>query len=292
MQTIHFTKAHGAQNDFVIVDDRARVYDDDTRRRFAQLTSHRRKGVGSDGTIFIDASATHDFGMSFFNPDGSVGSMCGNGGRCAALYALRNGIAPAEMRFEVLGKSYAAAVSGSEVRLAFPPPERIELDLALETDEGIVHADYIDNGAPHLVLFASDLPLRLRAPLQDIDMQRVGTLLRRHGHFAPRGCNVNVLEVDAEALVHIRTFEKGVEAETEACGTGTIASGFVAHLRRGIQPPVTLRTHGGDTLRVHFTPDAGSPTDHPDYFTRDLVLEGPAVLVFEGDYTMPEEGRA
>lgn len=287
MLTIHFTKAEGAQNDFVIVDDRAGIYDDAIRRRFAQQTAHRRRGVGSDGTIFIDASATHDFMMSFFNPDGSVGSMCGNGGRCAALFAADRGIAAAEMRFEVLGKSYAASVNGGLVRLAFPPPERLEWQIDLDTAAGPVRGDFVDNGAPHFVVFAETLPEGLRAPLRDIDMHAVGTMLRRHARFAPRGCNVNLLEMDEDGLVHIRTFEKGVEAETEACGTGTVAAGFIAHLRRNLATPISLRTHGGDTLRVHFTPDPAVATDNPAYFARDLVLEGPAVLVFEGDFPMP-----
>jgi diaminopimelate epimerase len=291
MRSIRFTKAEGAQNDFVIVDDRVRALDDATRQRFTQLISHRRKGAGSDGAIFIDSSDTHDFTMSFYNPDGSVGSMCGNGGRCAALYALLNGIAEPRMRFEALGKSYTASVTGGQVHLAFPPPERIDLDLELSTAFGTVRADYIDNGAPHLVLLAEDLPDGIRGPLQEIDMERVGSLLRAHERFAPRGCNVNVLEVDSEGLVHIRTYEKGVEAETEACGTGTIASGFIAHLRRGMNTPVRLRTHGGDILKVHFTPDPTAANDHPDYFSRDLALEGPAVLVFEACYALPEEGR-
>jgi diaminopimelate epimerase len=292
MRSIHFTKAHGAQNDFVIVDDRDRTLDDKTRRRFTRLISHRRKGAGSDGAIFINASATHDFTMSFFNPDGSVGSMCGNGGRCAALYAALNGIAEPRMRFEVLGKCYVATVTGGQVHLAFPPPERMEMGVEMETALGTFRADYIDTGAPHLVLFAEELPDSVRGPLQEIDMQRLGSLLRGHERFAPRGSNVNVLEVDPGGFVHIRTFEKGVEAETEACGTGTLASGFIAHLRRDMRTPVRLRTHGGDILQVHFTPDPTAARDHPDYFSRDLALEGPAVLVYEGCFTLPEEDQA
>lgn len=292
MRTIHFTKVHGAQNDFVIVDDRNRELDDTTRRRFTQLISHRRKGAGSDGAIFIDHSAAHDFTMSFFNPDGSVGSMCGNGGRCAALYALRNGVADAQMRFEVLGKSYSASVQGEMVILGFPPPARLELGMDLETGVGTFRADYIDTGAPHLVLFAEELPPAFRAPLQEVDMQRLGSLLRWHERLAPRGSNVNVLEMDTAGFVHIRTFEKGVEAETEACGTGTLASGFAAHLRRGLPPPIRLRTHGGDMLKVHFTPDPAAEINQPAYYSGDLSLEGPAVMVYEGCFVMPEDGRA
>ncbi len=288
MRSIQFTKVEGAQNDFVIVDDRAGKLDDATRRRFTQRISHRRRGAGSDGAIFIDTSDTHDFTMSFYNPDGSVGSMCGNGGRCAALYALVNGIAGPRMRFDVLGRSYTAVVRGTQVHLAFPPPVLLDLDLGLETAFGTIRADYVDNGAPHVVLFVEDLPERLRAPLQEMDMRRIGTLLRRHAHFEPRGSNVNVLELGADMVVHIRTFEKGVEDETEACGTGTLAAGLIAHLRRGIPAPVRLRTHGGEILRVHFTPDPNAAEDDPARYSRDLALEGPAAMVYEGCYTLPD----
>lgn len=289
MRSIHFTKVEGAQNDFVIVDDRACALDDATRRRFAQRISHRRRGAGSDGAIFIDRSDTHDFVMSFYNPDGSVGSMCGNGGRCAALYALHNGITGARMRFEVLGRTYDAVVDGSQVHLAFPPPVLLELDLGLETAFGTIRADYVDNGAPHIVLFVEDLPAALRAPLQQVDMRRIGALLRWHAHFEPRGSNVNVLELGADMLVHLRTFEKGVEDETEACGTGTLAAGLIAHLRCGVTAPVRLRTHGGDILRVHFTPDDERPIDDPGRYSRDFALEGPAAMVYEGCYTLPDD---
>ncbi|MCB2203365.1 diaminopimelate epimerase [bacterium] len=287
MRSIHFTKAEGAQNDFVIVDDRDGMIDEELRRRFSIWSSHRRKGVGSDGSIFIDRSATHDFVMAFYNPDGSVGSMCGNGGRCAALFAERNGIAGNDMRFEVLGRSYHAVVDGSNIRLAFPPPEEISREITLQWEGEACSLDFIDTGAPHALLFASALPSVLRRLLQDVDMQRVGTALRHHEHFAPRGCNVNVLEAGEDGVFSIRTFEKGVEAETEACGTGTLAAGMAAHLRLGTAPPIRLRTHGGDVLTVHFSP-GDWPQDDPRYFAEGLVLEGPAHLVFDGCVTLPD----
>ncbi|MBR9976867.1 MAG: diaminopimelate epimerase [Bacteroidetes bacterium] len=284
--TIHFTKAEGAQNDFVIVDDRSATLDDDTRRRFTRRISHRRRGAGADGAIFIDEAVTHDFSMAFYNPDGSVGSMCGNGGRCAALYALVNGIATSPMRFTVLGVPYAAEVDGTQVRLSFPPPLQIERDIVLENSLGTMRADYIDNGAPHLLLFTDDLPAELQTTLAGIDLTRIAAELRHHERFAPRGCNINIVELDAGGVLSIRTFEKGVEAETEACGTGTLAAGMMAHLRFGLSPPLNIRTHGGDILRIHFTPTSPTPHDAPAYFSRDLLLEGPAVLVFDGCYSM------
>jgi diaminopimelate epimerase len=300
MIRIPFTKAHGAKNDFVIVDDRTGRYDNDTRRRFAQDSAHRRTGVGSDGTIFIDASATCDFRMDFYNPDGSAGSMCGNGGRCAALFAFARGIAQMDMRFEVLGRGYAARIlpdaaattpvthgtTEAQVLLSFPPPLEIRSDVLLETDEGVIIADYIDTGAPHLLVFAHDLPEALRADFDALDMERIGPPLRHHERFSPRGCNVNLLTRDGDGHVRIRTFEKGVEAETWACGTGTLAAGMVAHRRLGIPPPVRLRTHGNDMLTVHFSPDTTAAPNAPAYFAHELALEGPAVLVFEGNYEL------
>ena len=310
MHRIPFTKAHGAKNDFVIVDDRDGALDSNAREQFATASAHRRTGIGSDGTIFIENSETLDFRMAFYNPDGSVGSMCGNGGRCAALYAFARGIAPANMRFEVLGRNYGACVltglepqglnsplpgpdpllaaphanAAAQVRLSFPPPVDIRYAMALETEHGVVNADYVDNGAPHLLVFARDLPEALHAPFADLDIERIGTLLRWHERFASRGCNVNLIEQATDDSVSIRTFEKGVEAETWACGTGTLAAGMVAHQRLGIPAPVRLHTHGGDLLTVHFTPDPSAAPDSPGYFARGLALEGPAVLVFEGEF--------
>ncbi|MBR9975794.1 MAG: diaminopimelate epimerase [Bacteroidetes bacterium] len=308
MQLIPFTKAHGAKNDFVIVDDRNGKFDADSRRRFARDSAHRRTGIGSDGTIFIDASEHHDFRMAFYNPDGSEGSMCGNGGRCAALYAFTHGIARADMHFEVLGRSYAAEVSAREehisatgehisatgehkgvatqVRLAFPPPLHIEFGLQLETAYGMIPADYVDNGAPHLLVFAQDLPGTLRDSFDALDMERIGPPLRQHPRFSPRGCNVNVLEKNTDGTVRLRTFEKGVEAETWACGTGTLAAGMVAHHRLDLPSPIHLRTHGNDLLTVRFTPDLNSTPDTPTYFAQDLALEGPAVLVYDGTFPL------
>ncbi len=281
MKTIHFTKAEGAQNDFVIVDDRAGELPDEERSRFAALSSHRRKGVGSDGAIYIDTSDTHDFAMAFYNPDGSAGSMCGNGGRCAALFAVQNGIADREMRFTVLDRSYHARVDGNTVQLSFPPPLELRPAVTIDCDGEPCTVDYVDNGAPHIVVFADALPASLRAPLADLDMNHVGLLLRHHPHFAPRGGNVNILERQDAGVIAIRTFEKGVEGETEACGTGALASGMIAHLRAGAAPPVALHTHGGDILRIHFTP-SDAPSDDPRHYADDLMLEGPAHLVFDG----------
>jgi diaminopimelate epimerase len=289
MARIRFTKAEGAANDFVIVDDREARIPPERRAAFSQVSSDRRRGVGSDGTIFIDGSATHDFAMAFYNPDGSVGSMCGNGGRCAALYAADRGIAASPMRFDVLGRSYNAVVDGVRVSLSFPPPLHLEFGVHLEltampgTTPLALRAHLVHTGAPHLVLLSAELPALDSLPFDDLPVERLGRTLRNHMRFQPEGVNVNFLRVAKDGLLHLRTYEKGVEAETFACGTGTVAAALAAHALCGIAPPVRVRTRGGDTLTVDFTPRQESALDDPTHYADGLTLEGPAALVFDGE---------
>ncbi len=284
MTTIRFSKAEGAQNDFVIVDDRTNILSPRARREFSQRVCHRRKGIGSDGTIFIVDSDIHDFTMEFYNPDGSSGSMCGNGGRCAALYAEQKGIASAEMTFDTLGNEYRAVVRGNDIQLFFPPPEAIELHLQLPLVSGAVNAHYLHTGAPHLVVFTEENRSLFGQSLVGMDIHPLGRELRMDKRFQPIGTNVNFIDIDSSGGLCIRTFEKGVEAETEACGTGTIASALAAHLLHGVQPPIRLNTHGGDNLTVGFDATGTGYDGNPkEYFSRNLFLSGPAHLVFEGE---------
>lgn len=282
MPTVRFTKAEGAQNDFVIVDDRGRAFPIDARKRFTRLVCHRRKGVGADGTIFIEDHRESDFTMVFYNPDGSDGSMCGNGGRCAALYALRRGIAPEHMSFHTLDRLYRAEVSGESVRLFFPPPTSIRWPMPAGAGGADFPLYFVHNGAPHVVVLYDDIPLPAQSALEDFDLAAFARPLRHHADFQPEGANVNVARIDDDGLIRIRTFEKGVEAETEACGTGNLATAMIVHLVRRLPPPLRLLTRGGDTLIVGFDAETSPSADPAELFSRSLFLEGPARLVFEG----------
>ncbi len=284
VRSIRFTKAEAAKNDFVIVHDPETAMTDDDRRGFSVEACGRRTGVGADGTIFISGSAGRDFLMSFYNPDGSYGSMCGNGGRAAALFAYSRGLARSSMLFEALGREYRAEITEAGVRLYFPPPGAITKvrPVAAAPLEG--PAFFINTGAPHLVLFL-DMIRGASASLGSIDMDATGRVLRNAEEFKPGGTNVNVLQPFSDGSFGIRTFEKGVEGETMSCGTGALASGLVAHAARGAASPVRLRTHGGDTLLVYFgEPTPGGGDRPPALHDPDLSLEGPARLVFEGDF--------
>lgn len=284
---IAFTKAEGAQNDFVVIEDLDRLIAREARVALARVVCHRRRGVGGDGVIFIERSqiAGHDFAMAFHNPDGSDGSMCGNGGRAAALYAFSRGIAGADMRFDVLERAYRAEVRDEGIRLHFPAPTVIYTDMRLEAyvhgAAQVFPARFVHNGAPHVVLLLADLPAALAAPIDAVDLDAIGRALRNHPMFRPDGANVNIVDTSGDVL-RIRTFEKGVEGETQACGTGTLAAGMMVHAATGASAPLALRTRGGDLLRVHFDADAQHPLHDPAHYATALALEGPARLVFEG----------
>jgi diaminopimelate epimerase len=322
---LRFTKAEGAQNDFLIVDDRDNLLSDAQRSAFAVSSCHRRRSVGGDGVIFIVPSDDNDFRMEFYNPDGSHGSMCGNGGRTAALWAYVHGIAPVSMHFDVLGKTYQAEIFEESVRLYFPSPQGIVTGMKIEDGNGELTVHFADTGAPHAVVLLEELrecwntgaifgrgivhPAGVRAAgadaalveslvgaeLDALDVRAIGSLIRHHQRFQPVGANVNFIDFKSDGTIVVRTFEKGVEAETEACGTGNIASAIIAHILRGIPPPITLRTHGGDLLHVGFEPPPvmqlrdGECAIDPAMFASNLYLEGPAKMVYEGEIAMPYE---
>lgn len=271
---VPFTKIEGAQNDFIVIDNRDLFFPRESMKTFSVLACHRRKGIGADGVIFIESHISLDFTMLFFNPDGSDGSMCGNGGRCAALFAVQHQLAGKRQAFEVLGMQYIAEIYDATIRIYFPPPKKLRFTFKLNVfDQGII-AHYAHVGAPHAMIFIGDLDEQLVPSLEALNVEAWGRAVRRHPDFQPEGVNANFLAIDAEGIVHLRTFEKGVEAETEACGTGTIASAIAAHAVKGLQPPINVRTHGGDVLNVGF--------DVADETVQNLFLEGPAREVYSG----------
>lgn len=287
MKTRAFTKAEGAQNDFVVVLDWNREIPVEERKAFTRLICHRRKSVGADGTIFIESHEDLHFTMCFYNPDGSDGAMCGNGGRCAALYAHRHQLAPPDMEFETAGRKYRAEILGDLIRLHFPEPLRMDLHLPLPLASGVMPVHYIHNGAPHAVVFRQDLlTVGITGTLDELDIMQLGRTIRNAPIFQPEGVNANFV-ARREGGFAIRTYERGVECETESCGTGATATALALHLVLGVAPPISLSTHGGDILRVGFHPHPEAPITgqgkvSPTHFATGLWLEGGARLVFDG----------
>lgn len=244
---IPFSKLNGSGNDFLLVDNRSGAVDGFDLPAFVRKVCDRTRSIGADGMIFIERpSGRGDFRWNFFNADGSVAEMCGNGGRCAARFAAERRIAPRRLSFETLAGLIHAEVAGRRVKLQMTPPRGLALDRTL-TLAGRRHAyAFVDTGVPHAVLLVPDL--------EAVDVLRVGRGIRNHRAFAPRGTNVNFVRL-LDGGVLIRTYERGVEGETLACGTGAVAAGIVSAALGLARPPVAVTTRGGEVLTIHFDAD-------------------------------------
>ena len=262
---IDFTKMSGTGNDFILIDHRTPFLAREEMPAFARAVCERRVSVGADGLILIEKSETADFRWQFLNGDGSWAEMCGNGARCAARFAHALGIAPARMRFETVAGLIEAEVTGQSVKLKMTAPTGLRLHekLTVNGREQVVHS--LNTGVPHAVLFMEDA--------QQAPVLEWGRTIRFHEHFQPAGTNVNFVQQTGNGLI-VRTYERGVEGETLACGTGAVASAIIAGLLGQVKAPVTVTTSGGEQLIIHYSL-AGQEI-------AGVYLEGPANFIYEG----------
>lgn len=266
MGYIPFFKMNGSGNDFIVIDNRTEALDEATLPQLIQNACRRKLSVGADGLVLIETSERVDFKWRFFNPDGSLAEMCGNGARCVARFAYVNGIAPAAMTFETPAGDVSAWVTGERVRLRMTDPGDWQPDLPLELPAGCGPAHRINTGVPHVVVEVEDLDA--------VDVVGLGRTLRHHALFAPAGTNVNFSTLRPDGRLCVRTYERGVEDETLACGTGSVAVALAGARTRGRTSPVDLVTRSGGLLRVHFTERDGRFVE--------VFLEGDARIVYEG----------
>jgi diaminopimelate epimerase len=266
---ISFSKMAGGGNDFVIIDNRAgRVSDPgELTRRICT----RRLSVGADGLILIENSVRATLRMRYYNADGSLGEFCGNGTRCAARFALMNVIASRRMTIETDAGIVNAEVSeGGGVSISLPPPHSFRADRQLEIGGTTVHGSSIIVGVPHYVIF-------LGGELWAQNIEPLGRAIRTHPELQPAGTNVNFVVVREPNAIEVRTYERGVEAETLSCGSGVVASVAVSTLFGKVKPPVSVLTRSGITLEVSMTNEAGT--------LRDVRLKGDARFVYKASLT-------
>lgn len=263
---VEFTKMSGTGNDFILIDHRRPLLAREEMPAFARALCERRVSVGADGLIFIEHSETADFRWQFLNADGSWAEMCGNGARCAARFAHTKGIAPARMRFETVAGIIEAEVTGQSVKLKMTTPAGLRLHEKLQVNgqEQVVHS--LNTGVPHAVLFVKDIQL---APVLEL-----GRSLRFHEHFQPAGTNVNFVQQPTGNSLIVRTYERGVEGETLACGTGAVAAAIITGLLGQVGSPVAVTTSGGEQLVIHYTLSGQK--------IAEVYLEGPANFIYEG----------
>jgi diaminopimelate epimerase len=264
---IPFMKMSGSGNDFILIDHRVPFLDENHMKEFIRKVCQRRISVGADGLILIERSKKADFKWRFFNADGSEAEMCGNGGRCAARFAWLKGIASSNLTFETLAGILSAEVDGKRVKLELTKPHGLKLDetLLVEGQEKICSS--INTGVPHAVLFSEDI--------ERVDVVRIGRMIRYHPHFAPSGTNVNFFRVENSSRLSIRTYERGVEDETLACGTGAVASALIAALKGRVKSPVSVKTRGGEVLLVYFEIKGEG--------VEKVFLEGDVHIIYEAE---------
>jgi diaminopimelate epimerase len=266
MTFIPFSKMSGSGNDFILIDNRADIVSVDDISQFVACVCRRKLSVGADGLILVESSDKVDFKWNFYNSDGSLAEMCGNGARCVARYAYLNGIAKASMSFETIAGIIQAQVFKDQVKIRMTDPGDLIIDAVLDTDTNTVTYNSVNTGVPHVVLEVDDIG--------SADVAAIGRQLRYHCAFAPAGTNVNFLGYQTNSIAQVRTYERGVEDETLACGTGIVASALVLAEKRRIPSPVTLKTRSGSHLNVYFTKNS-------DRYT-DIYLEGDARIIYEG----------
>jgi len=286
MKKIEFTKMVGSGNDFVVIKGRPVG----NLPKLAKLLCDRKFGIGADGMLIIEKSKKADKSMRIFNADGSEASMCGNGARCAALYVTarnnatvslrgatrrsnlknRDCFAPAGLAMTIKTKAgiIKAQVYGNCVKIQLTEPKDIKLDIPLKVNGRQIKVNFINTGVPHAVVFVDGI--------DKIDVKNIGSKLRNHAMFAPAGTNVNFVQVQNSNLIQIRTYERGVEGETLACGTGSTASALIFALKNNLNNLVKVKTQSGEILKIYFKKENAK--------FKQVWLEGSARIVYKGEY--------
>lgn len=277
MNHIPFMKLSGAGNDFVIIDNRYEIVQkniDSTLSDFVMKVCARRMSVGADGLLLVENSENADFKMRYFNSDGGEAETCGNGARCISKFAYLNGIGSRsrrdfgkKMTFETIAGIYDSEIIGDDVKVRMSDPTDIRLDFGLKLKSGETTVSFANTGVPHVVFFVDDI--------KDADVIGIGRETRYHKDFQPAGTNANFVKVKDRHSIRIRTYERGVEDETLACGTGSIASAIIAGLKGKVDSPVKMFTRSGSVLTIHF--------ELHDEVVKDAYIEGDARVIYSGE---------
>ncbi len=310
MKSLRFWKMSGSGNDFVVIDNRRRIiaghYGD-----WAKRLCHRQFGVGADGLLLLEDPSevrrptsdvtrrTPAFRMVYYNADGSRASMCGNGARCMAYFAHAQGLVPKKFRFHTDAYAVGACVRGQVVEICLADAYDFRPGVTAQVGGHLYRPDFINTGVPHAVLFVADVDKVL--------VGRLGRSLRFHRAFGPQGANVNFVQKIGPHKLRVRTYERGVEGETLACGTGVVASAIAAVLKGLVQAPVRCVVASGAILKVDFqrpsdvrraksslrrrarhtvggrllcgAPELGRSSD-----ATGITLSGPVRVTFKGEY--------
>ncbi|OQY12551.1 MAG: diaminopimelate epimerase [Desulfobacteraceae bacterium 4572_187] len=265
MKKIDFYKMSGSGNDFIIVDNRNKIVDEPGLLSFITKVCRRKMSVGADGFILVENTDAADFKWRFYNSDGSVAEMCGNGARCVARYAYLTGIAGPAMSFETQAGIVQAQVVGERVKVKMTDPLDLKIDYTIELKNSSLSISSVNTGVPHVVI--------VKDSIDTSEVVKVGREVRFHSRFAPAGTNVNFVCHVKDNIIAIRTYERGVEDETLACGTGAIAGAIVMACRKKLKSPVNVLTRSGGYLNTFYQQKDGN--------YHDIYLEGDARIIYK-----------
>jgi len=269
-KTIPFYKMSGSGNDFIIIDNRQPKFDEADLSRLIVGACRRKMSAGADGLILVEDAQGVDFKWRFYNSDGSRAEMCGNGARCVSRFANLEGIAGKSLSFETDAGIISGAVNGKKVKIKMTDPTSLGDEASLELAGTRLVYRSIDTGVPHAVIEVADL--------EGLDVVGMGREVRNHTVFAPNGTNANFIQLENDGTLGIRTYERGVEDETLACGTGNVAAALISALRHGLQSPVKLLTRSGEYLSIYFEREG-------DTFS-EVYLEGNARVIYKGELSL------
>lgn len=284
MKKFSFIKLNSAGNDFILFDRKfnpsIELYPE-----LIQKLCNRRTGIGADGILLISDLTGYSFDMQYFNADGSTGVLCANGARCALRYAFISGrIDGGLSKFKSNGIDYTGKIVDDKlVKLFLNSPKKLKINFKIKAADQLINASYVDTGAPHVIIKISDVlknPNRLDSFYNNIDevpVFQLGKDIRYSKDFAPEGTNVNFIDIQDD-MIKIRTYERGIEDETLACGTGSVAAALISYFNFRLQPPIKLITKVGETFIVDF--------EFQNQIIKDLSLTGPAELVFKGELSI------
>ncbi|MDP3041203.1 MAG: diaminopimelate epimerase [Candidatus Omnitrophota bacterium] len=277
MKKIKFTKMVGSGNDFIVIQGKPFG----NLSVLAKTLCNRRFGIGADGLLILEKSKKADIRMRIFNADGSEAQMCGNGARCAAYVIAssqrrrgnlkkRDCFAPAGLAMTIETKAGVinGQVHGKRVKVRITGPKGIKLDMPIKVNGRSIKVNFINTGVPHTVVFVNGI--------NAIDVRQIGASIRNHAKFRPAGTNVNFVEVKEPNTISIRTYERGVEDETLACGTGSAAAALIFALKNNLDNLIKVKTESGEILKVYFQKEDGE--------FRKVWLEGSARIVYKGEY--------
>ncbi len=280
MEKIYFIKMSGAGNDFIFIEKNQNLAFNLFPERINKLCN-RRNGIGADGLIFIEDMPGYDYKMTYFNADGSTGSLCGNGARCSIWFAqLSDRLKGGKAKFISNDIEYSGEVVSDEcVKFNLNPPKKIKYNFKIKAYNQMITSHFADTGSPHVVIKISDILKNAADPksnfrnILEVPVFNLGKEIRYGSDFKPEGTNVNFIDI-MDDVIHIRTYERGVEDETLACGTGSVAAALICFITDNLKPPIKLKTFGGDVLTVNFEVE--------NQKVKNLSLTGPAKIIFKG----------